>query len=32
MEMVQEKLYNDKEGNEVYTYKFRPIKADVSGK
>jgi uncharacterized OB-fold protein len=32
MEMVQEKLHNDKEGNEVYTYKFRPIKADVSGK
>jgi len=24
MEMVQEKLKTDKEGNEVYTYKFRP--------
>jgi uncharacterized OB-fold protein len=27
MEMVQEKLNSDKEGNEVYTYKFRPLKA-----
>jgi len=24
MEMVQEKLKTDKEGNEIYTYKFRP--------
>jgi uncharacterized OB-fold protein len=28
MEMVVEKLKTDKEGNEVYTYKFRPVKAD----
>jgi uncharacterized OB-fold protein len=27
MEMVQEKLNTDKEGNEIYTYKFRPLKA-----
>ena len=27
MELVQEKLKNDKEGNEIYTYKFRPVKA-----
>ena len=28
MEMVQEKLKTDKDGNEVYTYKFRPVNAD----
>lgn len=26
MEMVQEKLKTDREGNEVYTYKFRPAR------
>jgi uncharacterized OB-fold protein len=32
MELVQEKLKTDKEGNEVYTYKFRPIKIGESQK
>ncbi len=27
MEMVVEKLKTDKEGNEIYSYKFRPAKA-----
>ena len=26
MELVVEKLKTDKEGNEIYNYKFRPVK------
>ena len=30
MEMVVEKLKTDKEGNEIYSYKFRPVNAGES--
>ncbi|MBW1785046.1 MAG: OB-fold domain-containing protein [Deltaproteobacteria bacterium] len=32
VEMVIEKLHEDEEGNEIMSYRFRPVKSEIGGK